>query len=117
MKKALITLIVVVMVMAAAVYLVGPIVLDRVAQRAAPAALAQLQQRGLQVYDYDYATIRWSSPRTISVRDVYLRFGFAMADHQAYESNFLAETLNFRLTGLRHPGVIVSSDNISLCFE
>ncbi len=116
-KKTLLTLLIILLFVAVAVYLLGPIGFNIAAQKAAPVLIGQLQQRGLKVRDYDFRSIRWSSPRTVSVFDLQSRFDFTMSNHQEYQAYFYAEKINMRLSSLSTPGVMLSCDNFQLYLE
>ncbi len=117
LKKLFATLGIILLFVIVAVYLLGPFGFNMAAQKAAPLIVTQLQQRGLNVKGYDFRTIRWSSPRTVTVYDLQSRFNFMLQNAQEYESFFYAEKFNMQISGLNEPGVVISCDNFQLFVE
>ena len=115
MKKTFVTLLVVVVVVAAGIYFLSGYVFETAADKFIPQLVPQLEQYGIHVIDYEFSAIKFSTPRTVSVYDTRVTFNLNDANqNKAYESYFLAEKLNFTFTNIENPAVLLSCEQINL---
>ncbi len=115
MKKIFLTLLVLIIIVAAGVYFGSGFIFDHMADRMLPHVLPRLAERGVNIDNYDFSSINLVPPRTITISDVRTSFELDVANlNRKFPASFYAEKVNFHITNLKDPSAFVSCDNFQL---
>lgn len=115
MKRFLLGVFTFILILAGVLYFGSSFVFNAAADKVAPRFLPQLAERGIQIDRYEYSSIKWTPPRTITIHDLQTSFALGLPNQEKkYESVFYAEQVNFHITNLRDPAAYVSCDNFQL---
>lgn len=116
MKKFLIISLIIITLAVTAVYFLSGFIFNAAADKLIPQLLPYLASRGIDISDYNYKSIKFSSVRTITVYDVHIKFNLKLTRQRniKYESFFLADKINFYITDLKKTAFILSCDNFKL---
>ena len=102
----------------AIIYLSSGYIFDAAAKKILPSVLTHLADRGIEIVDYDFEGIRFTSLSTISARktraNVKLKRGVTDDELKA---DFFAEKINIHLKDVLHPAVNLSSNNFQFKVE
>lgn len=99
-------------------YLVSGFVFETAAKKALPLLVQRLADQGIQVNDYNFEKIRFSSLRTISAKNVRAEMNLSRGvSKESYTASFYAEKINLHITSVFHPAARISGDNFRLSVE
>ncbi|MBN1478702.1 hypothetical protein EH223_17220 [candidate division KSB1 bacterium] len=115
MKKFVLFFLIITVSLFAILYVGSSFVFDAAVDKVAPRLLPQLAERGINIDTYEYASIKIRPPRTVTIQKLSTSFELALPhQEQKLPSFFYAERVNFHITHLKNPAVVISCDNFQL---
>ena len=118
LKKVITSLAILFIVALAIIYFASGVFFDAAAKRVLPRVLPRLAERGIHVIDYDYESIKITSPRTVTAKNVRAALSLNRGGgEQKYKARFFAERVNFHIADMAPPAATLSCANFQFLVE
>ena len=110
--------VIVIIVLAALVYFSSGYLFKVGVQKVLPYVFERLADRGINVVDYQFDSIRFSSFRTVSANNIRAHVSLSRADaNEQYTADIFARRLNVHLVELLNPAATLSCENFQFQVE